>query len=432
VDINLLRRPRRASIAIVVVCALAGTAAWSAGASAGTPKVRFRAPAGQTDGVSKDEIKVGGLVGIDNPVNLPYGEIYDGAQAYFDMVNAQGGVFGRKIVITSKRNDSSQPTRSLLQARALVEEDKVFALLPVSVLYFTGARYLAQKGVPAFGYHISNDWENHPNLFGGGGSASCFQCPDATYPWLAKKLGATKVGVIAYNVQISQDCARWEKLSYNKYGIKTPYVNKSLAFGFTLSAFKADVEQIRKSGIQLLNTCLDSNGSLLIKEALNDAGINIPVTWGDGYDQKFLARFGDKLTDLHLAVYEQAFEDPNPTKGMALFKQEIAKTGGQLDEITLTGWVAADLFVTGLRKVGKNLTRQKLIDALNKLRNFSAGGIIPPVDWTKAHKDDPTSTNCRSFITVKDGKFAPEFGVPGKPFVCLAGDAKSLDDFTNR
>ena len=81
---------------------------------------------------------------------------------------------------------------------------------------------------------------------------------------------------------------------------------------------------------------------------------------------------------------------------------------------------------------GRNVTRQKVIGAINKIRDYDAGGIIPPADWTKAHSDDPTSTNCRSFITVKDGKFVPEFGAPGKPFICIAGDAKSVDDYVNR
>jgi len=420
------RRPRLCAIAVVVALT---TVVFSAG---GAAAARRRAPAGQTQGVTKTEIKVGGLVSVNNPVNLPLGEIYDGARAYFDMVNAKGGVFGRKIKSVAKHNDASSPTQNVAFARALNEEDGVFAVLPVASLFFGGATALDQAGVPAFGYPISNDWEGPSNLFGSGGSAVCFQCADATYPWLAKKLGATKVGILAYNIDISTVCADQLKLSYEKYGIKVPYVNKALSYGFTLADFASNVEAIRKSGVQLVSSCLDSNAGLLAKESLNQAGVNIPFTWGEGYTKAFLDRFGDKLKGLHLAIHEQPFEDPKPTPGMRMFRAAIKKSGGHLDEITLLGWISADLFVTGLRKAGKNLTRQGLIDAINSIKSYDAGGLIAPTNWTKAHKDDPTRLNCHTFVTVKNNKFVPEFGKPGKPFICLSSDAKSLDNFTIR
>lgn len=428
VDSQRARKRRSRLCAIAVVVALTALVFTATGASA----TRRNAPAGQTQGVTKTEIKVGGLVSVDNPVSLPLGEIYDGAQAYFDMVNAKGGVFGRKITIVAKHNDAASTTQNVTFARTLNEEDGVFAVIPVASLFFSGASALEQAGVPAFGYPISNDWEGPANLFGSGGSAECFQCVDATYPWLAHKLGAKTVAILAYNIDISKDCASQLKLSYEKYGIKVVYLDEALSFGFPISAIAPDVDAVRKSGAQLVSSCLDSNGSLLAKEAINQAGLNIPFTWGEGYTKAFVERFGDKLTGLHLTIHEQPFEDTTPTPGMRMFRAAIKKSGGHLDEITLIGWINADLFVTGLRKAGKHLTRQGLIDAINSMKSFDAHGLIAPTNWTKAHKDDPTQLNCRTFVTVKQSKFVPEFGKPGKPFICLPSGAKSLDDFTIR
>ena len=64
---------------------------------------------GQTDGVSAHEIRVGGLASITGPLGDQYGPVFDGAQTYFDMVNAQGGVFGRKIKLDARLDDATDP-----------------------------------------------------------------------------------------------------------------------------------------------------------------------------------------------------------------------------------------------------------------------------------------------------------------------------------
>src|SRR6266850_830446 len=79
------------------------------------------AASGQTDGLSGNEIRVGGLAAVTGPLGNQYAPIFDGAQAYFDMVNEQGGVAGRKIKLVAKLDDATDPARNASQARALVE-----------------------------------------------------------------------------------------------------------------------------------------------------------------------------------------------------------------------------------------------------------------------------------------------------------------------
>ena len=84
--------------------------------------------------------------------------------------------------------------------------------------------------------------------------------------------------------------------------------------------------------------------------------------------------------------------------------------------------------MTGLQKLGTNVTRQGLIDTINKFKSFSAHGITPGIDWTIAHHDSTKGDSCRAFVKIENGKFVPEFGTPGKPFVCIPGNAKSIDE----
>ena len=89
------------------------------------------------------------------------------------------------------------------------------------------------------------------------------------------------------------------------------------------------------------------------------------------------------------------------------------------------GWINADEFVTGLKAAGPNFTQQKVIDATNKITNYTAGGIIPPIDWTTAHQKQ---ISCYAVLKVVDGKFKPQYGKKGKPFLCFPEGLKKMPE----
>src|SRR5260370_22662411 len=73
------------------------------------------------------------------------------------------------------------------------------------------------------------------------------------------------------------------------------------------------------------------------------------------------------------------------------------------------GWVNAAEFVHGLRLAGPTFTRQKVIDALNKLTAYDADGMIPPVNWTQQHTNKHYGLGCQAFVRVHNGSFTPTF-----------------------
>ena len=82
-------------------------------------------------GVTDSEIRVGGVGTVSNDPtgNNPGGPAFDGTQAYFDYINASKdkGVCGRKLVLSSKRDDSLANNRQEIQG---LLDDNVFAALP--------------------------------------------------------------------------------------------------------------------------------------------------------------------------------------------------------------------------------------------------------------------------------------------------------------
>jgi hypothetical protein len=87
-------------------------------------------------------------------------------------------------------------------------------------------------------------------------------------------------------------------------------------------------------------------------------------------------------------------------------------------EASLAGWTSADLFVTGLRAIGHDVTRSRLVSAINRLSSYTANGILAPVDWRTAHVS-AGSTNCSAFIQEVDSRFVPVFGSAGSAFTCF-------------
>src|SRR5262249_60216737 len=104
---------------------------------------------------------------------------------------------------------------------------------------------------------------------------------------------------------------------------------------------------------------------------------------------------------------------PKPD-GLKRYETWIKKSGGPMNENSSVGWLNADLFVRGLKAAGCDFTRQKVIDAVNQMTNYNADGILPAVDWTKAHTQAP---GCFAYLKVPNAKFKPVFGQAGEPFL---------------
>ncbi len=77
-------------------------------------------------GVTDDSVTIGGTFPLTGVAAPGYSEIPTGAQAYFDYVNANGGVNGRTIEFLVK-DDGYDPTKTSTLTNELVLKDEVFA-----------------------------------------------------------------------------------------------------------------------------------------------------------------------------------------------------------------------------------------------------------------------------------------------------------------
>src|ERR1700694_1188069 len=64
--------------------------------------------AGETDGITANQITVGGIAAATGPLADQYSPLFQTVQSYFDQVNAKGGVFGRKLVLPASNQLDDQ------------------------------------------------------------------------------------------------------------------------------------------------------------------------------------------------------------------------------------------------------------------------------------------------------------------------------------
>lgn len=408
------------------------TAAGSPGSSSRTGSSGTSAPADLTKnvpvtapGVTDKEIHVGGVVSKTNPLGGEYDQAFFGVEAYFDMVNEHGGIYGRQLKLTVKRDD--QLAKNLEETQALISQDEVFAVMPVAnIAAFTGSQLLADAGVPTFGWNVNAEWTGPKNLFGEKGSFLCFTCPRPDLPFIAKQLGRTKVGVLAYTVAQSHDCGIGVEESMKKWASPPIYSDLAVPFSFTPD-FSVQVSKMKEAGVDFIATCMDDNGVVGVAKEMKKVGMTAPLFLPNGYNGDLVAKFGDLLEGSIVAIGTAPFESVDPPAALEEYERRIAKVGGKKGELSLVGWMNADLFVRGLQAAGPEFSRAKVIDGINAITDWDADGIGPGIDWTQSHERN-SGDFCSAYAKIQQSTFVPQWAEPGKPFVCFDRTAATLPD----
>ncbi|HEU5301484.1 MAG TPA: ABC transporter substrate-binding protein [Acidimicrobiia bacterium] len=391
-------------------------------------------------GVTKSEIRVGGLASPVSVLNVPYKDGFDGVQAYFDLINKQGGVFGRKLKLVAQLDDQGAPSGNIRAIRTLVEEKKVFAVMPMMSNSFAGGSYLAENNVPTFGINVDAGWCGttaeqeaveaavkagdlsaqcpRSTLFGEKGSFLCFTCPSIAPAFIAQSKGLTKGAIFTYTHPSSTRCAEGTEFSFEKYGIDLVFEDKSLEFGFT--DVSSDIQAMKDAGAEFVATCMDFGGAFKISEGLRQAGIDDVVFYApEGYRDETIDKFGDRLNNWVFGLSWWPWQEKQGMpKAVKQYLAAMKKRGISPSEQSQAGWMNAMLFVEGLKQAGKDFTQASLVEAINNLTDWNYNGMRPDIDWGQDGHGAGREA-CAAYVEAVDGKFVPRFGKPGQPFVCF-------------
>jgi ABC-type branched-subunit amino acid transport system substrate-binding protein len=377
-------------------------------------------------GITKTTINTGAMSTLTGPIASNFESLVPGIQAYYDYVNAHGGVDGRKIELTYNTDDTGNPSQDTALEHTLVDQDHVFAVAGVATAFFTPT-YFVQTCTPTFGYNVTGNWNGPENLFAAGGSVQDNAAGDPAWIYLAKQVEKTpSVGVLAYNIASSNGSCNQAIAAFKQAGIKVSYQDTSISYGASVIP---DTERMKAAGTNFILSCMDVTGNISLARGVKQYGIPAKQLWLNGNDPSTLNQYQDLMQGVYFNIQHVPFEAPlSKFPGLAQYVAAMKKYEPKYlyDEVGLQGWQSAALLVAGLKAAGPNPTQLGVINAINKMTNESANGLTTPVNWSPGgggHTYPITNNTCSAFIQVQGDKYVTVVAKKPQVFVCfrLAG-----------
>jgi len=173
---------------------------------------------------------------------------------------------------------------------------------------------------------------------------------------------------------------------------------------------------------------VDTNGVITLAKEMKKQGLDAVQSLPNGYDHQLLSEYGDLFEGSYVRTDFTQFELEDKPQGLQDYLAAMEKSGKEPTENSTVGWLNANLFVEGLKAAGPNFSRQSVIDAINKMTDYNADGMLSGVNWTTAHTQDASDTRfCQFFSKIEDSQFTMAFSQPGKPFVCAVVNGDKID-----
>ncbi len=410
-----MSRPMR-TMTVAVAALLLATACNSAAGGGSSDKA-----GGSVRGVTADSVKVGGIVSMTTATGYSKKDTDLGAKARFDRANAEGGVNGRTIDYLGAEDDGQDPAKNLAAARKLVQQDKVFAIAPMSSTTFSGADFLQKEKVPTFGWGTLPSFCGPTYIYGFGGCMVPMPGGTISQTWpegLKQVTGGARgksVAILANDSDAGTFAIRTYRQSFASAGYKVTFAKSSVPAGAVPSDWSAYTKEILRSdggkAPDAVVSVMQTPYNIGLFTALKRTGYDGVLTDPTDYDPSLLAKSATKkaLDGVHILLSFQPFEQDTPA--MAQFKQDIRKAAGKdvpLNMHMMTGYMSADLFLAIAEKAGKDLTVASFQKAANSFSD--TGTMVGDRAEPRGRKE---SFGCGALVQLKDGRY-----VVSAPFKC--------------
>jgi branched-chain amino acid transport system substrate-binding protein len=338
-------------------------------------------------GATDAEIKIGNIMPYSGPASA-YGVIGKTEAAYFNKINAEGGINGRKINFVTY-DDAYSPPKTVEQARKLVESDEVLFIFnslgtpPNTAIQ----KYMNSKKVPqlfvATGATKWNDPKDFPWTMGWQPN---YQSESRIYAkYILEKMPNAKIAVLYQNDDYGKDYLKGFKdglgakaasmiVVEDSYEVSEPTVDSHIVklkssgadvfFNITTPKFAA--QAIKKNAeIGWKPTHFLNNVSASIGSVIKPAGF-------------------DAAQDIISSAYLKDPTDPQwkNDAGMTAWNEFLDKyypEANRADGGVMYGYTVAQGLVHVLKACGDNLTRENVMKQAASIKNLELGGLLPGV-----------------------------------------------------
>ena len=345
-------------------------------------------------GATDKEIKIGHVNPYSGPVSA-YGAIGKAINAYFDKVNAEGGINGRMIKFISL-DDGYNPSKTVEQVRKLVEEEEVLLVFqPLGTAPNAAVhKYLNAKKVPqlfvATGATVWGDYKNFPYTMGWQPS---YQSEAKIYAsHILETKPNAKIGVLYQNDDYGKDYLKGFEDGLGDKA-KTMIVSK-ITYEFTDPTVDSQMVSLKASGADtFFNIATPKAAAQAIKKAAE-------IGWKPvHYLNSVSNAVGSVLTpaglDSSLGLISAAYiKDPTDTQFQSgkewddwvAWMKKYHPTGALNDNFNVYGYTVAQTLVQVLKQAGDNLTHDNIMKQAASL-DMTLPMLLPGVN-IKTGPDD--------------------------------------------
>jgi len=337
-------------------------------------------------GASDAEIKIGNIMPYSGPASA-YGVIGKTEQAYFNKINAEGGINGRKIKFISY-DDGYSPPKAVEQARKLVESDEVLLIFNSLGTPSNSAieKYMNARKVPqlfvATGATKWNDPKDFPWTMGWQPS---YQSEAHIYAkYLIKEKPDGKIAVLYQNDDFGKDYLKGLK---DGLGEKASMIIAEESYEATEPSIDGHVVKLRAAGADVFISITTPKFAAQAIKKLAEIDwhplhivSNVSASVGGvmqpaGYEN---------AQGLLSAAYAKDGADPqwDSDPGMRKFFEFLAKyypDANKLDGSLVYGYGVAQTLVQVLKQCGDDLTRENVMKQAASLKDFETDTLLPGV-----------------------------------------------------
>jgi branched-chain amino acid transport system substrate-binding protein len=345
-------------------------------------------------GATDTEIKIGNIMPYSGPASA-YGVIGKTEQAYFNKINAEGGINGRKIDFISY-DDGYSPPKTVEQARKLVESDEVLLIFnslgtpPNSAIQ----KYMNSKMVPqlfvATGATKWNDPREFPWTMGWQPN---YQSESRIYAkYILQQLPDAKIAVLYQNDDYGKDYLKGLK---DGLGAKASMIVAEESYETTEPSIDDHIVKLKSTGADVFfNVTTPKFAAQAIKKMaevewkplhiLNNVSASIgSVMKPAGFEN------GQGIIS---SAYLKDTSDPQwkDDAGMKDFDEFLAKympEGNRIDLNLMYGYTVAQGLVHVLKNCGDDLTRANIMKQAASISNLELGGLLPGIKVNTSASD---------------------------------------------
>jgi ABC-type branched-subunit amino acid transport system substrate-binding protein len=370
------------------------------------------AAAGDTTGITDTEILLGTHLPLSQTVAAAYAPISDGMRAYFDYINeTEGGVYGRKIKVVVG-DDHYNPPDTVEVTRKQVEQDEVFAIISGlgDETHNAVWKYLEEKGVPdmflATGLHKFTE----PPVKTRFGGIPDYQVEGRMLgAYVAEHYNGKKLGILRENNEMGVDGLAGVKMGLEGSDVEIVADEKCEA---TTADVTAQTQRIKNAGVDVvISVAGPVQSASLVKQAREVLAWDVPIlVSGVDCSDIFIWLADAKNAEGVVSVVfgHQVYETDIP--GIQKHIEIIKKYAPNVEpsNFTLYGATTAELMVEALKRAGPDLTREKLVEAAESIRDWTCSVCLTPINMSPT---DHRPFEIEVYNKVEGGKWVA-FGEP--------------------